>query len=135
MRLRLLLLLLLALCGAGATAAARSLSLRGSWRIRSGNGSLELPGEVPGCVHIALFQRNLIQVQCTTAPAGLRPFLGKGPRNGLAAPQPPAVRLGLALDFLYAACGLGGGTAEAVYLVLGKSPAGLGAGRRLTVPR
>uniref|UniRef100_A0A671DQD4 Beta-mannosidase n=1 Tax=Rhinolophus ferrumequinum TaxID=59479 RepID=A0A671DQD4_RHIFE len=58
---RLRLLLLLALCGAGIRAAARSLSLRGSWRIRSGNGSLELPGEVPGCVHSALFQRNLIQ--------------------------------------------------------------------------
>nr|KAF6431819.1 mannosidase beta [Rousettus aegyptiacus] len=55
------LLLLLALCGAGPTAAARSLSLQGTWRIRSGNGSLELPGEVPGCVHMALFQRNLIQ--------------------------------------------------------------------------
>uniref|UniRef100_A0A8C8X6W8 Beta-mannosidase n=1 Tax=Panthera leo TaxID=9689 RepID=A0A8C8X6W8_PANLE len=58
---RLRLLLLLALCGAGPTAAARSLSLRGSWRIRSGNGSLELPGRVPGCVHSALFQRGLIQ--------------------------------------------------------------------------
>ncbi|XP_045327635.1 beta-mannosidase isoform X3 [Leopardus geoffroyi] len=58
---RLCLLLLLALCGAGPTAAARSLSLRGSWRIRSGNGSLELPGRVPGCVHSALFQRGLIQ--------------------------------------------------------------------------
>lgn len=55
------LLLLLALCGADPTAAARSLSLRGSWRIRNGNGSLELPGEVPGCVHTALLQRNLIQ--------------------------------------------------------------------------
>ncbi|XP_047711537.1 beta-mannosidase isoform X5 [Prionailurus viverrinus] len=58
---RLRLLLLLALCGAGPTAAARSLSLRGSWRIRSGNGSLELPGRVPGCVHSVLFQRGLIQ--------------------------------------------------------------------------
>uniref|UniRef100_A0A673TDD3 Beta-mannosidase n=1 Tax=Suricata suricatta TaxID=37032 RepID=A0A673TDD3_SURSU len=58
---RLRLLLLLALCGAVPTAAARSLSLRGSWRIRSGNGSLELPGKVPGCVHSALFQRGLIQ--------------------------------------------------------------------------
>lgn len=129
MRLRLL-LLLLTLCCAGATAAARSLSLRGSWRIRNGNGSLELPGEVPGCVHIALFQQNLIQVRCTTAPAGLRPCSprGKRPRNGLADPQPPAVRLGLTLDFLYAPCGLRGGTAEAVYLVLGKSPTGLRAG-------
>ncbi|XP_034886070.1 beta-mannosidase isoform X2 [Mirounga leonina] len=58
---RLRLLLLLALCGAGSTALGRSLSLRGSWRIRSGNGSLELPGRVPGCVHSALLQRGLIQ--------------------------------------------------------------------------
>nr|KAF6501267.1 mannosidase beta [Molossus molossus] len=58
---RLCLLLLLALCGADPTAAARSHSLRGSWSIRNANGSLELPGEVPGCVHMALFQRNLIQ--------------------------------------------------------------------------
>ncbi|XP_035951707.1 beta-mannosidase isoform X3 [Halichoerus grypus] len=58
---RLRLLLLLALCGAGPTALGRSLSLRGSWRIRSGNGSLELPGRVPGCVHSALLQRGLIQ--------------------------------------------------------------------------
>lgn len=65
---RLYLLLLLASCGAHPTAAARSLSLRGSWRIRSGNGSLELPGEVPGSVHSALLQRNLIQVQCVAAP-------------------------------------------------------------------
>ncbi|XP_053779054.1 beta-mannosidase isoform X1 [Desmodus rotundus] len=61
MRLFLLLLQLLALCGAHTSAAARSLSLQGSWRIRSGNGSLALPAEVPGCVHTALFQRNLIQ--------------------------------------------------------------------------
>ncbi|XP_059027991.1 beta-mannosidase isoform X1 [Mustela lutreola] len=58
---RLRLLFLLALCPAGPTAFGRSLSLRGSWRIRSGNGSLELPGRVPGCVHSALFQRGLIQ--------------------------------------------------------------------------
>ncbi|XP_032716740.1 beta-mannosidase isoform X2 [Lontra canadensis] len=58
---RLRLLFLLALCGAGPIALGRSLSLRGSWRIRSGNGSLELPGRVPGCVHSALFQRGLIQ--------------------------------------------------------------------------
>ncbi|XP_004431061.1 PREDICTED: beta-mannosidase [Ceratotherium simum simum] len=58
---RLRLLLLLALCWAGPSAAARTLSLRGRWRIRSGNGSLELPGDVPGCVHSALFQRRLIQ--------------------------------------------------------------------------
>ncbi|XP_069341566.1 beta-mannosidase isoform X1 [Eulemur rufifrons] len=55
------LLLLLAVCGAGSAAGARSYSLRGSWSIRSGNGSLELPGAVPGCVHSALFQQGLIQ--------------------------------------------------------------------------
>lgn len=65
---RLRLLFLLALCRAGTTAFGRSLSLRGSWRIRSGNGSLELPGRVPGCVHSALFQRGLIQVLCADAP-------------------------------------------------------------------
>ncbi|XP_057403401.1 beta-mannosidase isoform X3 [Balaenoptera acutorostrata] len=55
------LLLLLALCGAGSAAMVVSVSLRGSWRIRSGNGSLELPAEVPGCVHSALFHQRLIQ--------------------------------------------------------------------------
>uniref|UniRef100_A0A7N5P6L4 Beta-mannosidase n=1 Tax=Ailuropoda melanoleuca TaxID=9646 RepID=A0A7N5P6L4_AILME len=58
---RLRLLLLLALCQADPAALGRSLSLRGSWRIRSGNGSLELPGRVPGCVHSALLKRGLIQ--------------------------------------------------------------------------
>ncbi|XP_057165586.1 beta-mannosidase isoform X2 [Ursus arctos] len=58
---RLRLLLLLALCRAGPAASGRSLSLRGSWRIHSGNGSLELPGRVPGCVHSALLKRGLIQ--------------------------------------------------------------------------
>uniref|UniRef100_A0A452RRU1 Beta-mannosidase n=1 Tax=Ursus americanus TaxID=9643 RepID=A0A452RRU1_URSAM len=58
---RLRLLLLLALCRAGPAASGRSLSLRGSWRIRSGNGSLELPGRVPGCVHSALLKRGVIQ--------------------------------------------------------------------------
>nr|XP_012626414.1 beta-mannosidase [Microcebus murinus] len=55
------LLLLLALCGAGSAAGARSYSLRGRWTVRSGNGSLELPGQVPGCVHSALLQQGLIQ--------------------------------------------------------------------------
>uniref|UniRef100_A0A2R9A4B3 Beta-mannosidase n=1 Tax=Pan paniscus TaxID=9597 RepID=A0A2R9A4B3_PANPA len=58
---RLHLLLLLALCGAGTTAAELSYSLRGNWSICNGNGSLELPGAVPGCVHSALFQQGLIQ--------------------------------------------------------------------------
>nr|XP_003410544.1 beta-mannosidase isoform X1 [Loxodonta africana] len=55
------LLLLLVLCQAGHIAWACSYSLRGSWRIRNANGSLELPGTVPGCVHSALFQQGLIQ--------------------------------------------------------------------------
>ncbi|NWU97336.1 MANBA mannosidase, partial [Upupa epops] len=36
-------------------------SLRGSWRLRSGNGSVSLRGEVPGCVHSALRGRGVIQ--------------------------------------------------------------------------
>ncbi|NXU08143.1 MANBA mannosidase, partial [Pardalotus punctatus] len=36
-------------------------SLRGSWRLRSGNGSVSLRAEVPGCVHTALLSRGLIQ--------------------------------------------------------------------------
>lgn len=88
---RLRLLLLLALCGAGPTAAARSLSLRGSWRIRSGNGSLELPGRVPGCVHSALLQRGLIQVLRAAAPpepAPACPSWCEGPGDRWAAPEP-----------------------------------------------
>ncbi|XP_016079086.1 PREDICTED: beta-mannosidase [Miniopterus natalensis] len=58
---RLCLLLLLGLCGADPAAAALGLSLRGDWKIRNGNRTLELPGEVPGCVHTALYQQKLIQ--------------------------------------------------------------------------
>ncbi|KAM4811426.1 beta-mannosidase [Urocitellus parryii] len=58
---RLHLLLLLALCGAGSTSGALSYSLGGSWRIRNGNGSLDLLGTVPGCVHSTLFQQGFIQ--------------------------------------------------------------------------
>ncbi|NXH28316.1 MANBA mannosidase, partial [Myiagra hebetior] len=36
-------------------------SLRGSWWLRSGNGSVSLRAEVPGCVHTALLCRGLIQ--------------------------------------------------------------------------
>ncbi|NXQ12073.1 MANBA mannosidase, partial [Peucedramus taeniatus] len=36
-------------------------SLRGSWRLHSGNGSVSLRAEVPGCVHTALLGRGLIQ--------------------------------------------------------------------------
>ncbi|KAM6221639.1 beta-mannosidase [Rhynchocyon petersi] len=55
------LLLLLALCQAGHVIAERSFSLRGGWWIRNANGSLQLPGTVPGCVHSALLQQGLIQ--------------------------------------------------------------------------
>lgn len=58
---RLHLLLLLALCRAGSTSGALSYSLEGSWRIRNQNGSVQLFGTVPGCVHSALFQQGLIQ--------------------------------------------------------------------------
>ncbi|XP_071287943.1 beta-mannosidase isoform X6 [Agelaius tricolor] len=36
-------------------------SLRGSWQLRSGNGSVSLRAEVPGCVHTALLCQGLIQ--------------------------------------------------------------------------
>ncbi|XP_021509299.1 beta-mannosidase [Meriones unguiculatus] len=58
---RLHLLLLWALCGPGCAVAGPSFSLRGSWRVSNGNGSLVLPGTVPGCVHTALHRRGLIQ--------------------------------------------------------------------------
>lgn len=131
---RLRLLLLLALCGAGITAAARSLSLRGSWRIRSGNGSLELPGEVPGCVHSALFQRNLIQVPCATVSASLRPRSphGEGPRNFLVAPSPGRSCFGT--DFLSAACGVWG-NCQSSFIYCGQRAPLVCAGWRLTQPR
>lgn len=68
---RLPLLLLLALCGQGCAVVGPSFSLRGSWRVSNGNGSLVLPGTVPGCVHSALHQRGLIQVwRAATPPSG-----------------------------------------------------------------
>lgn len=60
-----LLLLLLPLWApsqAGPGTGARRCSLRGGWRLRNGNGSLELPAAVPGCVHGALLRRGLVQV-------------------------------------------------------------------------
>lgn len=62
------LLVLLALCGAGCGATGLRYSLRGSWRVSNGNGSLKLPGSVPGCVHSALQQRGLIQVGRAATP-------------------------------------------------------------------
>ncbi|XP_048365176.1 beta-mannosidase isoform X2 [Sphaerodactylus townsendi] len=44
-----------------APAGPAALSLRGSWRLSNGNGSLVLPGEVPGCAHTALLRQGLIQ--------------------------------------------------------------------------
>lgn len=133
---RLCLLLLLALCSADPTAAARSHSLRGSWRIRNANGSLELPGEVPGCVHTALFQRNLIQVQCAEAPASLRPrsLRGEGPTNCLGGLLPRLMLLDWALTSPMQLVVLGG-TAEAVHMSSAKSTAGVRAGWRPTDPR
>lgn len=42
-------------------------SLRGSWRLGNGNGSLRLPAEVPGCAHTALHRRGLVQVRGAAA--------------------------------------------------------------------
>uniref|UniRef100_A0A8B9M4L0 Beta-mannosidase n=1 Tax=Accipiter nisus TaxID=211598 RepID=A0A8B9M4L0_9AVES len=63
-RAALLLLLLVATAGRAGVSAAGGPevhSLRGSWRLRNGNGSVVLRGEVPGCVHTALHRRGLIQ--------------------------------------------------------------------------
>ncbi|XP_069639782.1 beta-mannosidase isoform X2 [Haliaeetus albicilla] len=60
----LLLLLLVATAGRAGVSAAGGPevhSLRGSWRLGNGNGSVVLRGEVPGCVHTALHRRGLIQ--------------------------------------------------------------------------
>ncbi|XP_031231470.1 beta-mannosidase isoform X1 [Mastomys coucha] len=55
------LFLLLALFLASCVVAGPSYSLRRSWRVSNGNGSLELPATVPGSVHSALHQNGLIQ--------------------------------------------------------------------------
>ncbi|KAM9579372.1 beta-mannosidase isoform 1-T1 [Guaruba guarouba] len=59
----LLLLLVAAASRAGVSAAGgpEVQSLRGSWRLGNGNGSVVLRGEVPGCVHTALHRAGLIQ--------------------------------------------------------------------------
>ncbi|XP_013914841.1 PREDICTED: beta-mannosidase [Thamnophis sirtalis] len=59
----------IAVCGSGfplgssspSPAGSAVHSLRGSWRVSNANGSLALKGEVPGCVHTALFREGLIQ--------------------------------------------------------------------------
>lgn len=35
--------------------------LQGDWQIKNSNGSINLEGKVPGCVHIALLQQNMIK--------------------------------------------------------------------------
>ncbi|KAJ7408915.1 Beta-mannosidase [Willisornis vidua] len=52
---------LAALAVPGAAGGPGLLSLRGSWRLHSGNGSVSLRAPVPGCVHTALLRRGLIQ--------------------------------------------------------------------------
>uniref|UniRef100_A0A8D0FRN0 Beta-mannosidase n=1 Tax=Strix occidentalis caurina TaxID=311401 RepID=A0A8D0FRN0_STROC len=63
-RAALLPLLLVAAAGRAGVSAAGGpevRSLRGSWWLANGNGSVVLRGEVPGCVHTALHRRGLIQ--------------------------------------------------------------------------
>lgn len=64
----LLVLLLVALGRSERTAAPARLSLRGSWRLSNGNGSLVLRGDVPGCAHTALLRQGLIQVPYDACP-------------------------------------------------------------------
>ncbi|KAM6429747.1 beta-mannosidase [Rhynochetos jubatus] len=57
-------LLLVAAAGRAGVSAAGGPevhSLRGSWRLGNGNGSVVLRGEVPGCVHTALHRQGLVQ--------------------------------------------------------------------------
>uniref|UniRef100_A0A5F8G3D5 Beta-mannosidase n=1 Tax=Monodelphis domestica TaxID=13616 RepID=A0A5F8G3D5_MONDO len=56
-----LLLLLLAAAPGESRPPSAGFSLAGSWLVRSQDGSVALPGLVPGCVHSALFQHGLIQ--------------------------------------------------------------------------
>ena len=100
LKMRLHLLLLLALCGAGTTAAELSYSLRGNWSICNGNGSLELPGAVPGCVHSALFQQGLIQVWRAADPRrayARLPLVLRGAQEPPGSPQLWAILVGLAV--------------------------------------
>ncbi|KAH0615885.1 hypothetical protein JD844_026487 [Phrynosoma platyrhinos] len=46
---------------ASTTTTTTTSSLRGIWRLRNQNGSVELSGDVPGCVHTALLRSGIIQ--------------------------------------------------------------------------
>lgn len=65
-------LLLVALGRSEWLAAPARWSLRGSWRLSNGNGSLVLRGEVPGCAHTALLRQGLIQVPYDACPPARR---------------------------------------------------------------
>lgn len=64
-----LFVLLLALRAASALRGPAGQSLRGTWKLSNGNGSLALSGAVPGCAHTALLREGLIQVLCIAGQA------------------------------------------------------------------
>ena len=136
------LLLLLAPCGAGFATEVVSISLRGNWKIRSGNGSLQLPAAVPGCVHSALFHQRIIKVLCAAAPPGACAQVPRAVRGAQEQPGRPRARRcapGFGTHFRFASCGLrgfgrGGESGEAMYLLLAKSAAGVRARWRLSHP-
>lgn len=105
------LLLLLAPCGAGFATEVVSISLRGNWKIRSGNGSLQLPAAVPGCVHSALFHQRIIKVLCAAAPPGACAQVPRAVRGAQEQPGRPRARRcapGFGTHFRFASCGLRG---------------------------
>ena len=105
------LLLLLAPCGAGFATEVVSISLRGNWKIRSWNGSLQLPAAVPGCVHSALFHQRIIKVLCAAAPPGACAQVPRAVRGAREQPGCPRARRcapGFGTHFRFASCGLQG---------------------------
>ncbi|XP_024858880.1 beta-mannosidase isoform X2 [Kryptolebias marmoratus] len=56
-----LLCLPLGVVSGGSASRHLELTLNGEWRLRSSNGSLSLPAQVPGCVHSALLQQRYIK--------------------------------------------------------------------------
>ena len=105
------LLLLLAPCGADFATKVVSISLRGNWKIHSGNGSLQLPAAVPGCVHSALFNKRIIKVLCAAAPLGICAQVPRTVRGAQEQPDRPRARRcspGFGTNFRFASCGLQG---------------------------